>query len=518
MATAAHILRYRTTEAFLASGTPLVRLPYFRDLIEKGTASLTDATELAGMYIPKIEAEQLSVLKDELLGETIGIQFDGSSRLGEVIVCVASYCTSSFELKKRLIMCKTTLKHVKGRELAALITQLLCTTLEVEAANVIAISRDSASVNGSACKRLAQNPFFNVQQMLCICHTLNNAGDHVNFDVLSQWMTPWLELVGGRGAHRGAQSLWKETVYPTVVPGFSKTRWYSKAEIQFVLAEHFDKIPDFLDELDELDYGDATRKALRNVFEGNRSRLQLQLAGMLDLKRLVEETYSLEGDRLEILLVYRRLEALRQLGQSIKHCDDGCLPNVQAVLRSEFKLQPGVEIRKDFPPHGTFSGYIISSSKVNSTLYPGKEVTAYKVRYPDDGTQEDLEEEELRPLLKTFHLPAFKEVCDSVYKAFEYLDNRLTGTCEDTYSCEDMYEACRIFQAFDPSFASNLTSEWLDDLFKVYFINNLCATKPNSRRRFPNTKRSRLSGLSITQMWTCSPSKCWTFGGNPQES
>lgn len=415
------------------SGTPLERLPYFKHLIERGAGALTDNSHLAATYIPKIEAEQVSLVSEELRSESFSIQFDGTTRLGEAIVCVARFCNSAFQLRTRLIMLKTTLKHVKGRQLASIITELICTTLRLSATHMVSIARDSASVNGKACRRLCQNPFTSSLQLLCICHTLNNAGARVNLPTLNEWMTPWLELVGGRDPHKGAQSLWKEMVAPRTVPGFSKTRWYSKAEIQFVLAEHFDKLSEFLDELDDLEYGDATRKKLRSMFDSpqQQRKLQLELAAMLDLKRLVHETYDLEGDRLEILLVYRRMEALRKLGESIQHHDDGCLPNVQALLRSKMKLEPGVEIQKDFPPHGCFSAFIISSSKVDSSLYPGTEVLAYKVRYPSDNQREDLEEDELRPLLKTHHLPEFGEMCDSVYAAFEYLEGRLTGILSD---------------------------------------------------------------------------------------
>lgn len=498
-----HIVRYRTTEAFLASGTPLERLPYFKDLIETGSYSLSDGKELAAVYVPKIEAEQVNLLKDELSTEFISVQFDGTTRLGEAIVCVARYCTANFKLEKRLIMCKTTAKHVNGRQLATLVTELLCTTLKLNASSVIGMSRDSASVNANACKRLIQNPFFSALDLLCICHTLNNAGSAVSFAVLDQWMTSWLELVGGRNPHRGAQSLWKDTVSPTPVPGYSKVRWHSKAEIAFVLAENFNCLSEFLDELDNLEYGDASRIKLRTLFTEKKSELELELAAMLDMRRLVQQTYSLEGDRLEILLVYRRIQELRQLGVSIKHCDDGCLPTVQALLRSRVKLENGVEIRKNFAGHGTFSAFIISSSRVNSTLYPGTEAIAYQVRYPSDGEREDLEEDELRPLLKTSHLPEFKEMCGTVYAAFDYLEKRLTGECREVYSCVNMYEACRLLQALDPSYASNVDNAFVDDLCALVLLQTH-ANKQNMKATLPKYK-------SLAAEWHVDHSSVDTF-------
>lgn len=183
---------------------------------------------------------------------------------------------------------------------------------------------------------------------MCISHTLNNVGNRISFDVLEEFMLPWLELVGGRNPHRGAQSLWRAKVAPQKVPGFSNVRWYCKAEIQFVLAENFEKLQQFLLELDARGYGEATRQKLHDILDADcrRTRLKLQLAAMLDLRDLVRYTYQLEGDGLELLIVWERIEHLRALGRSIAAGGDGVLRNVDAVLRANLKLRNGVKIQK----------------------------------------------------------------------------------------------------------------------------------------------------------------------------
>eukprot|EP00965_Chrysotila_dentata_P005896 193639-Pleurochrysis_carterae.AAC.1 len=50
------------------------------------------------------------------------------------------------------------------------------------------------------------------------------------------------------------------------------------------------------------------------------------------MRVLVKFTYELEGDRLEILLAYERIEQLHQLGQSLCANGFGVLPNLDAVL------------------------------------------------------------------------------------------------------------------------------------------------------------------------------------------
>lgn len=36
-----------------------------------------------------------------------------------------------------------------------------------------------------------------------------------------------------------------------------------------------------------------------------------------------------------------------------------------------------------------------------------------------------------------------------------------------------MYDACRLFQAFDPSFASNVTNEWIDNLCQLCMLQSV---------------------------------------------
>lgn len=437
-----HVLRYRTVEAFLISGTPLDRVPFFRPLIERAEASLTDASNLK-IYIPQIESREFALIKSELAGNFVSLTFDGTSRLGEAINLTARWCSKEFKICQRLVRFLTTKLHLNAAQLASIITTTACTELGLEPDQIVSFTRDSASVNGAAVRILGTSPFCHSEQVLCICHTLNNVGVRLNFDVLSSFMTPWLELVGGQAAHAGAKALWRAAVKPTPVPGFSNTRWYSKAEIQFVIAQHFDALKPFLHDLAERDYGDATRQKMCAILddEAKALSLRLQLAAMLDVRSLVATTYELEGDRLEVLLVYDRVERLRALGRSLaNHNGQGVLPHVDAVLRSCAKLGVGVEIEKKWEGHGFFRGKVVAVEMIDSTIREGEEATGYKVCYPADKTFEHLEEEEIRPLVYTLDMEARKQVVAELLPAFNYLESRLLGTCDAQYSCEHMYE------------------------------------------------------------------------------
>lgn len=323
-------------------------MDHFRPLFEWFGASVTDHSHLASTYIPKIEQREFTLLKQELADAFIGISFDGTSRLGEAINIVGRFCSEKFDIHTRLLRFITSKLHLKGAQFCALILRVMCTELGLQPENVVSMSRDSVLVNGAACKLLKESIFHCADVQLCISHTLNNVGSRIDFELLSRFMTPWLELVGGRNPHRGARALWRAAVSPEQVPGYSAVRWHAAAEIQFVMARNFEKLDGFLQSLDEHGYGDATRKRLHEIFDPACSRLtlKLQLAAVLDMEVLVKTTYELEGDRVELLLVYNRIERLRRLGEVLSKGGEGVLPNVDAVLRSGTTLKNGVQIGK----------------------------------------------------------------------------------------------------------------------------------------------------------------------------
>lgn len=443
--TEVHVFRLRTVEAFLASGTPLQRMEHFRPLIERNGLSLTDHSHMR-TYIPKIEMTEFSILKKEIKGEFLGVSFDGTTRIGEAINITGRWCSQDFNLMHRLLRFVTAKHHFKGPQFASLITRVLCTDLSIDPAFIACFSRDSASVNGAACRLLCESTFYSTENVLCICHTLNNVGVQIEFPTLTLFMTSWLELVGGRHPHIGARDLWRETVAPQRVPGFSNTRWYAKAEIEFVIAENFNRLTGFMQRLEEYGYGEASRRKLQSILSDQQTatELKLQLAAMLDIRRLVRTTYELEGERLELLLVYHRIEELRAFGRALIEDEGGTvLPNLDGALRAAAKLATGMRISKYFDGFGFCEGNIVSSSMVDSTLYPGKERRAYKVKYVSDGAMEDLEEEELRPLLVVKDMPERASVVAGLIPAFEYLERRITGQCEVPYRCDKMYEVCK---------------------------------------------------------------------------
>ena len=155
------------------------------------------------------------------------------------------------------------------------------------------------------------------------------------------------------------------------------------------------------------------------------------------------------------------------------------------------KLKKDVVIEKYYAGHGVCKAKLVKMEKVASTLYPGTQVDAWKVKYVADGLEEHFEEEELRsgsvgpapaagdckPVLIVRDLPERSRICQALTPCFDYLEARLTGTavgesdCQQYYSCVKMYEICHVVRAFkfNPNFA--------DAHVDAAFVNSMAAIK-----------------------------------------
>ena len=95
-------------------------------------------------------------------------------------------------------------------------------------------------------------------------------------------------------------------------------------------------------------------------------------------------------------------------------------------------------------------------------------VKAWLVKYESDDHEEHFEEFELRsgkdgaapstgdgkPVLIVRDLQERADICNKLTPGFDYLESRVTGTCEAPYSCANMYAVCDVVRAFDPNFAA----------------------------------------------------------------
>ena len=318
-------------------------------------------------------------------------------------------------------------------------------------------------MNGCAVEKL-NNLFDSSEDILCLCHTLCHVGEHIELTTLDAFMHHWIGLVY---SHAGAKAAWKELIGK--VTGFSNVRWYAKAEIEMEIATNFGLLEKAIETFEERGYGDAHTKAMRLIYEEKTVRLELEFAAMLDSRRIVSTTYEMEGDRLEILLAFDRVEALRAHGRALG--DDGTLPNVDAVLRKHIEIKKNTRISKEWPGLGFLDAKVIKLVTLQSQLSPGTHVPGYKVKYSMDGEEEDYEDAEIRKCVIVHDDPVRKEIIIGLKKGYKYLEDRLSGPphCEARYDCSQMYEMLRLVRAVDPSFAvaEQIGHAWMNDMAKI---------------------------------------------------
>lgn len=429
-----------------------------RPLLERaGRASV--ARSHLGAYVPKVEASEISLITDEMLGQMISWIFDTTSRVGDLFCQLARWCTSDFELVHRLAALVTNKHHMTALHQTALMSQTILTKYSLPINSSIGFERDSAAMNG-ACVRHLKVTFPAAEDMLCLPHTLCHLGEHFELAELDEFMKVWIKLMT---SSKQATGLWKVTIDESP-ENYSAIRWYALMEIIMQIARKFPLLLSFIQQLMASGISPVLAPKLLELYRENTLKLKMQFAACLDMRVVVSVTYEMEGDRLPHLLAFTRCQSLRGLGENL----EDNLFNVDAVIRNSTALGIGLKISKAWAGHGLCTAKIVAVDSAQSTLYPGTERTVYTVKYDVDGEQEDLEEEELRPLIVISDDSLKAEIVAGLKKGFDYFEARITGTCDAQYSLAHMYENLRLIQVFDPCFAAiHVTQQWVQNLSHV---------------------------------------------------
>ena len=117
--------------------------------------------------------------------------------------------------------------------------------------NLIAVVRDSASVNGAAMRTISV-VYPETVDITCFSHMLNRVGEHFDTPNLSEFTSSWISLF----SHSSKTKLLKKTLTDKAMAGYSSTRWWSRWEVQKQLLEYFGDVEGFL--RTNTDLGSAT--------------------------------------------------------------------------------------------------------------------------------------------------------------------------------------------------------------------------------------------------------------------
>ena len=467
------VYRMLVVQAFLAAGIPLSKVDELRGLLERYGHPLTAAANLRQL-VPKVEAREIETVMQDVDGQYLSLAFDGTTRLGEAVNVVGRFCSSDFVITRRLLRFVTLARHADAAAIAGLITNLVVGQLHIPFDRIVGWLHDSAAVNGAAVRMLGM--FTSAADVMCVSHTLNNTGGRLSFPHLGPFSSAWVTLMSSHAA----RNLWAAEIGRSP-RRYSSVRWHALAEMQFEVATHFSRLDQLMQQCEQSSLAPASVTQIKAVLSSHRHELRCELAAMLDMRCLVAATYDMEGDRLEILLVYDRLMTLMQMGDRLRRGDvDGLLPNLDAVMRADSQLSVGTVIDKVWPGMGVFEGRVERVSQAQSDVHAdSRVVTVYKVRYPADGETEELEDEEIRPLVRVRDLPEHVAlVRDCLVPAFDYLDQRFAAAHANLqYSCAMQMEMFKALRMFNPAYVASvqISSADVDTLAVVVPIAQLCA-------------------------------------------
>ena len=91
-----------------------------------------------------------------------------------------------------------------------------------------------------------------------------------------------------------------------------------------------------------------------------------------------------------------------------------------------------------------------------------------------------------KPVLVIRHLPERTAIYDSLAPGFDYLEERITGSCQANYSLVGMHELLCVVRIFDPNFAAmHANPAWVDGLSAVKPLVNM-GFLPNLKAELPH--------------------------------
>lgn len=469
--------RYEVVQYFMNAGLAFSAIDKLRPILTKPETPITNSCHMAREYVPLVHQAEMRKIKDEIQGQFLGVIFDGTSRMGEVVAIVARWCDESFVLHQRAVSAPTLKTHANGETLARLINTVMVKQYDVgdeltestdTRAHIVGFTRDSAAVNGAAVRVLNVLHDLSVD-VLCVSHTLDNVGEHIAFSNVTTFMAAWLQVAQSPRA----RDIWRYHATESMKT-YSNTRWWSKCEVQNDIFARFSCLEPFVKDLQDTHTCVASIPILRSfINDENKFWLQLCLAACKDISTpLISATYSLEGDRLEFLLAFDRIQHLLALGDQLRVMKDKValiqaldgapppatsgsqpasriyvplaepLPSVAALIK-EHATDPvvGTPVSKYFDGMGRYAGRV---TKLVLRWNPptNKDEVMYTVVYSDDDF-EDLSKDDCMEHFAEFADRNYLKILDGLIPAFDYLARRFDGTGPAAFDCSASLEMFR---------------------------------------------------------------------------
>lgn len=322
-------MRTRVLQAFLRQGIAFNRLAGdLKALIEEfGDFTMGNPSKY-GTYIPSIHDYQVACLVELIaqikLETAFTIIFDSTTtRCGHAFCVVIRYVTKVFNIEHRLINFRTLQAALTSDAVGQIIVHLT-QKFSIPFHSIAAFLRDRATVNDNAVsglRRVVTGKY--TLDLTCVAHTLDLCGRKVDVPNLQTLTSHLITLFV---TSQKANVEWR-TMVGVSWPSFSKTRWWSRWEIQYHMAVHFPQVCHFLDITTA---GERTILKAAKVAAEKRTEIMVELAVIVDVGLILcPATYFMEGDG--PLVVYA-FDTLMRVFNTLMH--EEFLFNTRAVCRN----------------------------------------------------------------------------------------------------------------------------------------------------------------------------------------
>ena len=146
------VYRLKVLKTFLHAAVPLTKLSAFRDLPEENMFRLTDRHNMTGL-VPYIVTQEKADIKAKILGKSVSVIFDGTTRLGEATAIVVRFVDDSFVIQQHLIRLQLLVKSMTGEEIARELINTLSAQYSIGSDLLVAAMHDRAACNNGCLKK-----------------------------------------------------------------------------------------------------------------------------------------------------------------------------------------------------------------------------------------------------------------------------------------------------------------------------------------------------------------------------
>ncbi len=142
--------------------------------------------------IPFILKVEQACVRQEMADKPVSVIFDGTSRLGEVMLIVLLF-VSDWKIVQRLVCVEFLAKSMPGEEVARELINVLSIKLGMSSELLVAAMRDRASVTNVALRTLSVI-YPSLLDVGCFAHSLDHVGGRFSTPVLSEFISLWISL------------------------------------------------------------------------------------------------------------------------------------------------------------------------------------------------------------------------------------------------------------------------------------------------------------------------------------